>query len=224
MGAHRARGLTLVELLVGSAVGLLVVAAATSVVMGQLRESRQLQLDARLMQDLRSAADVVARDLRRAGYWGTAASGIRGDASGPVASNPYAVMAPSAAASDGVHLAYSRDAAENDHVDAAETFGFRLRAGVLEMQLGAANWQALTDSGTLVVTAFTIEPRIDEVSLEAFCELPCPAASSTCPPRTQVRSFAIGLTARSTSDAAVVRSVRGSARVRNDAVVGQCAA
>ena len=39
-----------------------------------------------------------------------------------------------------------------------EQFGFRLRNGALEMQLGAGNWQALTDSGTVTVTAFSATP------------------------------------------------------------------
>ena len=31
------------------------------------------------MQELRATAGLVARDLRRAGYWVAAASGVRGD-------------------------------------------------------------------------------------------------------------------------------------------------
>ena len=121
-----------------------------------------------------------------------------------------------------MRLAYSRDAVENNVVDDNETFGFRVRSGVLEMQLGSGNWQALTDSGTLLVTAFTIEPHVEEVSLDSFCDLPCAAGSVVCPPRVQVRSFAVELSARAVSDSAVARSVRSSARVRNDALVGQC--
>ena len=67
------RGLSLVELLVGLALGLLVVAGGAALLARQhLREHRALLLEARLMQDLRTAADLVARDLRRAGYWGDA--------------------------------------------------------------------------------------------------------------------------------------------------------
>ena len=74
-----ARGLSLVELLVGTAIGLMVAAAAASVVSAGLRENRRVQLEARLMQDLRSTAELVARDLRRAGYWAASASGVRGN-------------------------------------------------------------------------------------------------------------------------------------------------
>lgn len=215
------RGLSLVELLVGTAVALVVAAAATSVVSVHVRENRQLTLETRLMQELRSAADMVARDLRRAGYWANAASAVRGDGAGVSPANPFGVAAD-AAASDAIRLSFSRDAVENDAVDDAERFGFRLRAGVVEMQLGAGNWQALSDAGTLVVTAFTVEPRLDEASLADFCAQPCAASGANCPPRQQVRSFAVTLAARSSHDASVTRSLRSTVRLRNGAVTGNC--
>jgi len=216
-----ARGLSLIELMVGTAIGLIVAAAAASVVSAHLRNSRRVQLEARLTQDLRSAADLVARDLRRAGYWAASASGVRSsDAAVSPIVNPYGLELPTA---DTVRLSFDRSAAADAAVGDDERFGFRLRNGAVEMQLGAGNWQALTDAGTLVVTAFTVVPRLDEISLAGFCERPCPAASATCPPRQQVRSFALTLTARSATDAALTRSLHSSVRTRNDAVVGSCA-
>ena len=221
-----ARGLSLIELLVGTAIGLIVAAAAASIVGAHLRENRRVQLEARLMQELRSAADLVARDLRRAGYWAASASGVRGhdDAALPIA-NPYGPEIPATAAADAdaVRLSFARSGAAGAGVGDDEQFGFRLRNGAVEMQLGAGNWQALSDAGTLVVTAFTVAPRLDEVSLAGFCERPCPAGSTSCPPRQQVRSFALTLTARSATDAALTRTLHGSVRTRNDAVVGSCA-
>ena len=102
------RGLTLVELLVGLALGLLVVASGTLLLTTHLREHRALLLEARLMQDLRTATDLVARDLRRAGHWGAAAAGVWSPAEAPRA-NPYAALAPAGAASDAASFAYSRD-------------------------------------------------------------------------------------------------------------------
>lgn len=223
MGAyHRARGVSLVELLVGTALGLITAAAAAALVSANLHENRRLLAEARLMQDLRTAADIVSRDLRRAGYWAAAASGVRSDDGAVVVANPYSLVAPASAAADGVVFRYSRDAAENNAVDSNEHFGFRLRAGAVDMQLGEANWQALTDSASLIVTAFAVEPRSDEVSLARFCAVPCAGASTSCPPRQLVRSVAFSLSARSAVDASVIRTVRGSARLRNDPVVGSC--
>jgi Tfp pilus assembly protein PilW len=59
-----ARGVSIVELLVATAIGLVVVAAAGGIVLAQHAAARRLQAEARLMHDLRTAADLVARDLR----------------------------------------------------------------------------------------------------------------------------------------------------------------
>ena len=74
--ASAARGITLVELLVGIGTGLLIVAGAMTFLTGNLREHRSLLLESRLMQDLRTAADVITRDVRRSGYWGASADGV----------------------------------------------------------------------------------------------------------------------------------------------------
>ena len=217
------RGLSLVELLVGVAIALFIAAAGATLLAGSLRENRALLLEARLMQDLRAAADIVTRDLRRAGHWGAATDGVWSVGASGVAVNPYVAMAPTAAASDAVSLRYSRDATENNNVDSNEQFGFRLRSGAIEIQLGAANWQALTDVGTLVVTEFGVTPGVQTIDLGSFCATPCPPASATCPPHQQVRSLALVISGRLVADATVTRSVRSELRLRNDVLVGACA-
>ena len=66
---RRQRGLSIVELLIASALRLFLVGGAITLFIGNLTNSRQMLLDARINQDLRAAADLIARDLRRAGYW-----------------------------------------------------------------------------------------------------------------------------------------------------------
>ena len=222
MGRPGSRGFSLVELLVGSAIGLVVVAAASSLVAHNLRENRAVVLEARLMQDLRNAADIVGRGLRRAGYWAGAASGVRGDDGTAVATNPYDALALDGAAFGTVAFRFSRDAVENGVVDGNEQFGYRLRNGAIETQLGEANWQALTDPATLIVTSLSVVPRVEEASLADFCAAPCPIGSATCPPRQQIRSLAVAIAARSTADPALTRDLRLSVRLRNDAIVGSC--
>lgn len=219
--ARRTRGFTMVELLIGLAVGLFIVAAATSLLTGNLRENRSLIIESRLMQDLRTAADMITRDLRRAGYWAGATAGVRSADSAPVLSNPYVDLAVAGSA-DNVTFRFSRDEVENHTVDGNEQFGYRLRNGSIEMQLGAGNWQALTDATTLTITEFRVTPTVEEISLASFCSAPCPSGSATCPPRQQVRSLAVQISARANSDARVTRSVRSQVRLRNDPVIGAC--
>ena len=102
---RRSLGLSMIELLVGTAIGLIVAAAAAAVVLANVRENRQLQVEARLMQELRSTAGMVARDLRRAGYWSASASGVRGDAASAPLLNPHRALSPQGAASDAVRSA-----------------------------------------------------------------------------------------------------------------------
>ena len=210
--AHQ-HGLSLIELLIGVTIGLFIAVAGSTLLVGHLRENRALLLEARLTQDLRTAADLITRDLRRAGYWGHA---------GATGANPYAELAPGTAAANTVSLRYSMDATENDAVDSNEQFGFRLRNGAIELQLGAGNWQSLTDANLFTVTAFSVTPEVQDLSLAAFCPSACAAGSSQCPPHQQVRSLAVVLTATLVSDARVTRSVRSNVHIRSDAVVGSC--
>jgi prepilin peptidase dependent protein B len=222
--AHGQGGFSLVELLVGLALGLLVVAAATLLLAQQAGEQRRLLMEARLMQDLRTAADLVTRDLRRAGFWGDAGAGVWSAASAPLA-NPYAALAPQSAASNAASYAYSRDATENHQLDTNEQFGLRLRNGAIELQLGAGNWQALTDATLITITALQITPLTeDAIDLGALCGRPCAGAGATCPPRLFVRSVEVQIGARASSDATVTRSLQTRVRLRNDHLAGACPA
>ena len=222
------RGLSLIELLVAMVVGLVVMAAAVSFFSRHLRESRAVQVELRLMQDLRSAIDLIGRDLRRAAYWGQASSGVWQPGAASTPTNPYAFVT---IASEQVDFNFSRDGTENNALDTNEQFGFRLRGGVVEFMLGAANgssnWQALTDANTVTITSFTVTPSVQRVSLEGMCATACSAADSAaavCPPQQHLRSLNIALTGRSVSDAKVVRSLQSQVRLRNDAISGKCSA
>ena len=227
--SRRQAGVSLVELLIGITLGLFIVGAGLTVLVTHLRESRALIAQSRLMQDLRTATDLIARDLRRAGYWGDAAAGVwpRDSAASPasVASNPYTAMTVSGTSTPAVAFRFSRDAVENDRVDDNEQFGYRLRGGALEMQLGAGRWQAMTDIGSMRVTRLDIAPSRQTLDLGGSCQVPCPAHSTTCPPQLHVRSITVTVSARSATDTtATERTVRTRTRLRNDEITGRCPA
>lgn len=69
----RQRGLSLVELMVGLVVSLLVLASATTLYITSVRGQSYALRGAKLNQELRAAASLMASEIRRAGYW----SGIR---------------------------------------------------------------------------------------------------------------------------------------------------
>lgn len=210
------RGASLVELMVGVAVGLVVVAAAVTLAATQVAEHRRLQLEAQVQQDLRAAADLVTRELRRAGHWPDATLAIA-TADAPAAPNPHAAIAPDATPTTQVDFAYARPDA------ASGPFGFRLDGRVLRMRFGAAGWQELTDANVLRVTSFTVTPRHG-----APIRLPCPKlcadGTAGCWPTLTVREFVIDIAGEAAADPAVRRTLRTVVRPRNDLVVFDAAA
>jgi prepilin peptidase dependent protein B len=235
-GPNRQRGLSLVEMLVGVAVGLFLIAGATTLFVANLGSSRKMLVEARLNQDLRAAADLISRDLRRAGYWSNAIMGTlsASAAAGPSASNPFV-----AASAVGSQVNYLFDRDSDDVVNNNDAFAFRLQTvngvGVIQMSLSAAsavaaNWQTLTDPLAVNVTAFTITPTVTTVSVGNACAKPCPAASGATyvcpanPPTITIRQFDITVTGSPPTDPALVRTLQTRTRLRNDQLAGVCPA
>ena len=69
------RGFSLVELMVGVAVGLFVVLAASAIYLNATATGRDSAHVNRLNQDMRAIMDVMVADVRRAGFWSQAAAG-----------------------------------------------------------------------------------------------------------------------------------------------------
>jgi type IV pilus assembly protein PilW len=218
------RGLSIVELMVGVAVGLFVVAGASFVAVNQLGDNRRLSLETQIQQDLRAVADLVSRDLRRGGYWGQAQSGVWYDGGPAVATNPYSATEPGIVEPpvQEVDFSYSRDAAENGAVDANEQFGFKLDGDhVIKARFGDV-WQPLTDPNVLKVTAFDVTLALSTVRLACFKE--CAGGGTACWPEQDVRRFTVNIVGQAAFDPNVKRSVSSSVRLRNDAVRGACPA
>ncbi len=224
--ARSQRGLSIVEMLVGVAIGMFIVAAATLMVATQLADNRRLLLETQIQQDLRATADLISRDLRRAGYWKAAERGTAaGGAAAGMLANPYVNISP---ADDGdtaseVTYRYANPVTVEDNaVTDDERLGFRLNAaaGSIESQLGAGNWQALTDTGALKVTRFRVTAEHQPVTLS--CYLACSPGGTVCPPVRMVRAYKVEIAGEARSDATVQRSLRTYVRVRNDEIIGEC--
>jgi prepilin peptidase dependent protein B len=236
---RRQGGLSLVELLVGVAVGLFLIAGAATLFVTNLGNSRQLLLEARINQDLRAAADLMSRDLRRAGYWGNSLEGTIGTGgTGVTTPNPYRTITPG---TEIVEYAFSRDTTENNALNTNENFGFQRvvvgGVGVVQMKIGNA-WQTVTDPQTMDVTALTITPTESPVSVRDACAVACcsddDVTAGTCATRTiaagascptiRVRQYAVSLTATAIGNAQVTRTLQTRVRPRNDEFAGVCPA
>lgn len=220
--------MSIVEFLVGIAIGLFILAGASAMFVNNSVNSRRLLMEARINQDLRATMDLLTRDLRRGAYWGNALAGtLAVGSTSTTAVNPYAVVTPTG--STRLDYAYSRDATENDALDTGtEQFGFKLNTTdhAIQMNIGGT-WQTLTNTDILTIpdNGFTITPTETTIDIRAACAKPCidTVSAPTCP-RVQVRTYNVVLTGISKKDSAVSRTLRSQVRVRNDATLGSCPA
>lgn len=221
---RRARGLSLVELLVGLVVGLFVAAGASALAARQLADTRRLLLETQLHQDLRAALDIVTRDIRRSGHHGRAHLRVRPDAAAAAAAS-VDVYAPAQVTAPGtLRHGYSRDPeherAENNTLDSDEATGFRWQraAGVLQVSMGGGGYQDLTDREVVRITGFELRAIDQAIELPCAGPGPCVGASG-CSPRAQVvRTIHIELAGQARHDPSVRRSVGTAVRLRNDAL------
>jgi Tfp pilus assembly protein PilW len=82
MSNHQA-GVSLVELMIGSAVGLIVIAATVATYIAIARSGSEILASAKLNAELRAAMDMMIRDIRRAGSRGRLRSPSREDGANP---------------------------------------------------------------------------------------------------------------------------------------------
>ena len=214
-----ARGTGIVELLVGLALGLFVVAGGLMLLAGFTEENRRLLLETRLVQDLRAASDAVTRDLRRAGYWDAAHTGVW-HAGGPDVppQNPYSrladdicadtsalTQATTAAASHAICYAIQAGGDSNSTVDDNEQFGFDLDGGVIYVVINGAARQPLTDAKTIFISDLVITPSSQVLDASSFCRSGC--TGSTCP-QVVVREYEVLIKGHVPGDSNVSRSAQ----------------
>lgn len=182
----RQRGVTMVELMIGMAIGIVVVGGAISVYTSSVRSSSDTLKSSKLSQEVNTLLHVIANDARRAGFWGdidmdaldenpfnqqaATALVVRDD----MASN--AIQGPTG---QGSCLLYAYDATYLPGnvagvIEATDLFGFRLNGSVVQMRQtgvvdGAAciggtcnsctngTWENVTDPDLIEITALTFD-------------------------------------------------------------------
>lgn len=221
-------------MMVGLTVGLIVLAGAMALFVNNTVNSRHMLVEGRLNQDLRAVADVITRDVRRAGYWGNAITGTKAvGVTTAAASNPYAGITMGA---DRIEYAYSKptltagawEEAENDVLNyTTEAFGFRLYQSAVQMKTqgseggGSDVWTNLTNPDAVQIDQFTLTPKVVTLPLGNLCVTPCAASAPNCP-TVNVRSFTLVLSGHAVADASVVRRLQTTVRVRGEQMEGNC--
>jgi prepilin peptidase dependent protein B len=222
---HAQRGLSIVELLVGVAIGMFIIGGAIKLFVDMFGNNRRLLLEARVNQDLRAAADIIARDIRRAGYWSSASAAMNPAPGTAPTANPY--QSALAITANSIDYAYDRGAG-------ASAAGFSLFNNAIYMNLGGAS-QPLTDPATVRITDFQIVNSASSAQAsELWQHCPCvgiaSGAAGTCPSistsasRPQAISYwvDIRIEGEAATASAVRRQVVESVRLRNDQIQGVC--
>ena len=221
----RQRGLSLVELMVGIAVGMFIVAAAATLVSTQLVDNRRLLLELQVQQDLRATADIITRDIRRIGAAGAGSitntdNLVWSTTSGSEVNTTFVLLNLT---SSQIQFNSPRQTTQ------LGPYGYKLEttstAGWISSSMPTTGaWQPLTDSDAMKVIAFSLRPVNEPpivLACPKLCPLPLPPAAvdrTYCWPTVKVRSVEIDITGQSKSDPSIVRRVRSVARMRNDLV------
>jgi|CXWL01.1.fsa_nt_gi type IV pilus assembly protein PilW len=220
------RGMSLVELMVGIAIGLIIVAASATLVSTQLTDNRRLLLETQVQQDLRASADMITRELRRTGFHGAGAAlpeeanTLRGIW---LADRPSELPRPNdlavvdIPAASQVNFDYFRNWAE-------QSFGFKLDGYAIKTKMGV-DWQQLSDPNAVKMTALAVTQRVGPaVAIKLMCPHLCADGTDTCWPTLQVRELDVSVTGQPVTDSAMVRTVASRVRLRNDVVTFNVAA
>jgi prepilin peptidase dependent protein B len=226
-------GLTLIELLVGSALGLLILSSLLGLYATTVHRSGEGLRAAQLQQELRAVLGILRQDLRRAGYLGVtpAAASLpllranpftdADDPDKPVAERNDVRLGqyPGEGADSCILYSYDLDG-DGDLTPSGtgmERFGFRLRDGRMQMRHGGTSFDC-TDGSWQSVTAPPIEITRLHFRLEGTPVHP-QLGEHACTggePCLQVRSVRIQLRGRLRTDPAVHMILHDRVRLRND--------
>jgi len=181
---HTQRGVSLVEMIVGLALGLVLLAGVLAVFGSQVASSYRMLGSSKLQQELNALMLVMSNDIRRAGYWASAGSTT-------LDANPFSQVGSTVLEvhddmtgdtnqvdgngipdDTGTCVVYAYDATYRSGntagLDNTDLFGFRLNNGVVEMRqqgdtTGTTNscangtWQSVSDSALITITALTFD-------------------------------------------------------------------
>lgn len=213
--AHRSTGLTLTELMVALAVGLILLAGLTSAFVAMLHSNAENLKTVRLNQDLRAVMHLIVSDLRRAGYSGNAFDDMA-IGTGTAPNNDFMdsahdmTIAQYGTEAANSCITYSYDTDDNAVADSPDDlFGWRLNDGTVERRQGAllcseSGWQNITDEAAIQVSALTFT--------EITPDLPTGTAVT-------VRDVEITLTGHLKGDSEVDRTLIETIRLRNDLII-----
>lgn len=208
-------GFTLVELLIAIVVSAFVLLILTTLFIANVKNYQKTLNQNKLNQQLETAVDVMATEIRRAGYWSNANSNLGIDAN----NNPFMVAGSTDISVNSVNncILFTYDKNGTGTLPSLgsgsddDRYGFQLSGGTIQerpngasFSCGAAGWENITDPNTITVTALSF-------TLNSSTYTTGPAARGLT-----MRSVDISVTGQLTSDTTITKTIAQHVRIRND--------
>ncbi|MDP3876745.1 MAG: prepilin-type N-terminal cleavage/methylation domain-containing protein [Methylobacter sp.] len=223
---NKQTGFTLIELMIASLLGLIVVSATIAMYVGTVRASTDTLNSVHLNHDLDAVLSLITNDLKRAGYWGGAVIGAD-SLNNPFTLDTANIQAPAASC-----ILYSYDADGDGVVDADEFYGFRLNGSNIDIRLSGTTtadcadgtWSAMTTEGTVNVTALTFATTYKCLNVTTTLSYNTPCADVTAgnlatgEKAVESRRIDIALTGQLVNDTTVTKTLTDTIKVRADRV------
>ena len=205
----RQHGVSLIELMVSVGLGLVLLLGMTSFLTTSLKSNTSTMKASRLDQELRAILLLISRDVRRAGYWGNASSGVGVGAA--AYSNPFGTVSTATAGC----ILYSYDRNGDGSQGSDEKYGVLLSSGTVMLRSGGTSynctpgannsWEALSDSNVTSVTTLTF----------SLASTPYYQSGSSGP-NVLSRTVTITLAGQLKSDSSVRQTLSETVKLEND--------
>lgn len=208
------KGISLIEILVSLAAGMIVLTAVVGVMISSNKTNVDSLRMTRLNQELRAAMSLMTRDIRRSMYLGDWSERIKVNPNATPRDNVGNFTRVSIPEAGCILYSYDVDpnTAANDlsnaTLDANENFGFQLKDGAVKRGTtvtgcNGGTWEEITDPQTVTITALTFTLNDTEQCV-------------TTAGGVHKKELQITLRGRLAGDATVTREIVDGVRVRND--------
>ncbi len=229
------KGFSLVELMIGLFVGLFVIGGSISYYAASVGNSADILGLGRLHQDLAAVSQILAGDLRRAGYWNRSQTTLE-PTENPFMADPYLL----AISADQKCITYAYDRTNNGVVNDDELFGISwdstnktirmLNSGIAGADCTGGRWEAVTDPNVMLITNFKADfagSRCVNTDITPTATLATAAANATTLPCDSAAAQPTGdkiiesqqvnftITAQLVDDSAVTLTLSQSVAVNN---------
>lgn len=206
-------GLSLIELMIGIALGLVLMTGLLIYFTTSLSTNRFAYQNSRLNQELNAVMEMMVRDIRRAGYWGAAQDGI----GNPTAYSANAFISNIGTNDGGIDtstagcILYKYDRNDDGTLQDNEKMGFRISSNQVEIRSAGSGhecgstsntWEAITDANTIKIDSLTFNKTHISTDL---------STGKAC-----TRNIEIKLTGSLISDALASQTLTQSVRIRTD--------